>query len=338
MQPRCPECGNSQLAPYLSEDAVRLETILRAQFVFDRVEKNPKPEERKDLTSFAHGAAASLAECPRCSILVRVEQQNEPNQTYVDDPYDPAAIDRLLPRYIDAFRAKEQPYRSLLAEGATVVEIGPHFGAFLHVARDWGWHSTGIDIGKDTTRYIRDQGFAIQNCSLEECRLPAASHDGVFIWNCFEQIPDAHSTLEEARRILKPGGLLILRTPNALFYRVCQDRLKATPDSDLSLWIVRSLGYNNLLAFPYLYGYSSDSLARLGAAHGFRCEAALNAELITLPFPELPDWVVDENRAAYALIRQWSELEEHERNGRLTAPWIELILRAVGSLPAPVSR
>lgn len=327
MTPACPECGHTDLATYLSEEAIRLETILRAQFVFDRVETNPKPVERKDLTSFAHGAAASLLECPRCSILVRAEKQNEPKQAYIDDPYDPAAIDRVLPRYIDAFRAKEQPYRSVLPAGAEVLEIGPHYGAFMRVAGDWGWRVEGVDIGQDTTRYLREQGFVVHNCAIEHCGFEDGSRDGVFIWNCFEQIPDAHATLAAAQRILRPSGVLVLRTPNALFYKICQERLKQNPDGDLSLWIVRAMGYNNLLAFPYLYGYSSDSLTRLGGAHRFRCESALNSELITLPFPEVPERVADENRAAYAMTRTWSELEDREREGLSTGPWIELIFR-----------
>jgi SAM-dependent methyltransferase len=184
-----------------------------------------------------------------------------------------------------------------------------------------------VDIGKDTTRFIKSRGFEIHQCSLEECGFREAEYDGIFVWNCFEQIPDPHTLLDEARRVLKPGGALVLRMPNALFYRVCQQRLKTAPDSELALWIVRALGYNNLLAFPYLYGYDSRSLTEVAEGHGFRTEALLNSELITLPFPELEPWIVEENRAAYALIRTWSELEEQEREGRATAPWMEGIFR-----------
>lgn len=328
-EPCCPNCGNTELVTYLTEDAVRMETLLRAQFVFDRVEKTPRPEERKDLTSFAHGSTAAILDCERCGILVRHEHESEPADTYADDEYDREVMDRLLPRYVEAFRAKEDPYGALLGTGARVVEIGPHFGAFLQVAAEWGWAAEGVDIGKDTARFIASRGFTVHNRTLEECRFDSGAFDGVFVWNCFEQLPDPHTTLAEARRVLRPGGVLVLRTPNALFYRVCESRIKQTPDSDLSLWIIRALGYNNLLAFPYLYGYGSDSLAAMARAHGFRCESALNSELITLPFPELADWIVEENRAAYALTRQWSELGEQERTGRLTGPWMELICRAV---------
>jgi SAM-dependent methyltransferase len=324
---RCPRCQTDELTVFLSDDAVRLETLMRAQFVFDRVEKTPRPEQRKDLTSFAHGALATILECPQCCVLVRREQNPEPVRTYEEDEYDAEVMGALLPRYVEAFRAKERPYRSLLPEGARVLEVGPHFGAFLDVAKEWGWHPAGVDIGKDTTRFIQSRGLEIHQCSLEECGFREAEYDGIFVWNCFEQIPDPHTLLDEALRVLKPGGALVLRMPNALFYRVCQQRLKTAPDSELALWIVRALGYNNLLAFPYLYGYDSRSLTEVAEGHGFRTEALLNSELITLPFPELEPWIVEENRAAYALIRTWSELEEQEREGRVTAPWMEGIFR-----------
>ncbi len=305
-----------------------METLLRAQFVFDRVEKTPRPEEKKDLTSFAHGARADVAECPRCSILIRRECDTEPTGVYEEDDYNEDVMKALLPRYISAFRAKEQPYRSLLQAPAQVLEIGPHLGAFMDVAREWDWKPVGVDVGKDTTRFVTSRGYTVHNRPLEECDFAPASFDGVFVWNCFEQIPHPHSLLAEARRITKPGGVLVLRTPNALFYRVCQRRLKEAPDGELALWIVRSLGYNNLLAFPYLHGYEGETLTQLGREHGFRCEAALNSELITLPFPQLPEWVLDENRSAFALLGAWGELDVLEKQGRLTAPWIELIYRA----------
>jgi SAM-dependent methyltransferase len=324
----CPSCGRRGLAVFLSEEAVRMETLLRTQFVFDRVDKAPEPEERKDLTSFVHSAAAELIECPRCRILVRRQPEGDSLRTYVEDPYKPDVMTHLLPRYIEAFRTREKPYRSLLPAGAEVLEVGPHFGAFMDVAREWGWRPAGVDIGRDTTRFVRSRGFEICDHVLQECGFADQSFDGIFIWNCFEQIQDAHGTLDEVHRLLKPQGLLVLRTPNALFYRVCQQRLKQAPESDLSVWILRALGYNNLLAFPYLYGYDSDSLVELCREHGFRSEAMLNSELIVLPFPQLESWIVEESRAAYALLRTWSDLEAHERAGRLIGPWMEFILRS----------
>jgi ubiquinone/menaquinone biosynthesis C-methylase UbiE len=117
-----------------------------------------------------------------------------------------------------------------------------------------------IDVGRDTAGFARSKGFVTYRGTLQDCRFPSAHFDAVFVWNCFEQIDEPHLILTEIKRVLKPGGLLLLRTPNALFYRVCQRFLAASPAVDVATWVRRALGYNNLLAFPYLYGYQSQTL------------------------------------------------------------------------------
>jgi SAM-dependent methyltransferase len=324
----CPNCGAENLGEFLSEEAIRIEGVIRAQFVLDRTEKTPGRAERKDLTDFAHGASARLLECPGCSILVRDEAKAGAVETYVEDAYDPTAMERLLPRYVEAFRDREQPYRALLNPGAEVLEIGPHLGAFLQVATEWGWKPVGVDVGKDTARFVNEHGCVTYNRAVEECRFPDTYFDGAFVWNCFEQIPDPGRTLAEIHRIVKPGGPLVLRTPNALFYSVCERFLRSRDPGEVSNWVMRALGYNNLLAFPYLYGYRSQILNEMAMRRGFSCESAINSELITLPFPELQEWVVEENRATTAVLREWSELQPYESKGELIGPWMEIVYRS----------
>ena len=103
-----------------------------------------------------------------------------------------------------------------------MLEIGPHFGAFLQVATEWGWSGEGVDIGKDTAAYLTGRGYRIHNCAIQDCGLDPESFDAVFIWNCFEQIEDPHTTLVECRRVLKRGGALLLRTPNARYFEACE--------------------------------------------------------------------------------------------------------------------
>jgi SAM-dependent methyltransferase len=327
MAQQCPVCGGDTFAEFLSEEAIRLEALMRSQFVLDRTERTPPPAERKDLTEFAHGASARILICNRCSTLLRDERGAAPDAVYVNDPYDPAVIERLLPRYLAAYRSRETPYRALLPSAASVLEIGPHFGAFLQAAAEWGWEAVGIDIGKDTSRFLAERGYVIYNRAVEECAFPDGRFDGVFIWNCFEQIPDPGRTLAEAHRLLKRRGIVVIRTPNALFYRVAEQFLRRRDPAELSNWVLRALGYNNLLAFPYLYGYGSAQLNALAQRHGFQCESALDSELITLPFPELHDWIVEENRATTAALLDWSELACYSARSELTGPWMEIIYR-----------
>ncbi len=172
------------------------------------------------------------------------------------------------------------------------MEIGSHYGAFLQVAGEWGWRAEGVDPGKDTSGFARSKGFKVHVAALDECRFNPQTFDGIFIWNCFEQMEDPDPTLVACRRFLKTDGLLTVRTPNGFFYSLCETLLKdkglAQPSKD---FVLRAMGYNNLLGFPYLYGHSTRTLKQLIGPYGFVECGALNSELIEFPLLESPRWV-----------------------------------------------
>ncbi|MFL6351265.1 MAG: class I SAM-dependent methyltransferase [Bryobacteraceae bacterium] len=301
----------------------------RDGFVHARLARPASRNELKDLTDFFHQGAADILTCAECKLLLRDEHEPRAAETYSEDEYDPSVMERLYPRYLEAFRAKEKPYRALLPTGAQVLEIGSHYGAFLETAQEWDWRAEGIDIGKDTSRFARSKGFTVHSKEIGESGFGESSFDGIFIWNCFEQIADPKPTLAECRRILKPHGLLTLRTPNGLFYALCETLLaEGVLQSGAAGFLLQAMGYNNLLGFPYLYGYSAATLDRLVKQFGFRCEGMLNSELITLPLPQNPDWVDREERAINDEVRMLAHSVLANREGTLAGPWIEIWFRA----------
>ena len=64
---------------------------------------------------------------------------------------------------------------------------------------EWGKGHYGIDIVPGT----------IFDMDLED-----ASFDVVTLWDVIEHTPDPTSVLEECRRVLKPGGLLVVNIPD----------------------------------------------------------------------------------------------------------------------------
>jgi SAM-dependent methyltransferase len=293
--------------------------------------REPDPDELKDLTDFFHQGEADILSCAACGLLVRKEHEPPPAHNYSEDEYDAGVMERLYPRYLAAFRAKAEPFRALLAPGARVLEVGSHYGAFLQTAVEWGWMATGIDVGKDTARFARSKGFTVKSCELADCRFDAQSFDGIFIWNCFDQIAEPKPVVAECRRVLRPGGLLVIRTPNGLFYAMCQAALKsngAGAKANSLEFVVEAMGYNNLLGFPYLYGYSQATLERLVEPAGFRLEGMLNSELLTLPLPENPHWVDQEEKIISEETRMLAHSVLAGRSGVLAGPWVEIWFRS----------
>jgi hypothetical protein len=252
-----------------------------------------------DLTEFMHGGPARLLSCTRCGLVLRDEASAA---HYQDDLYDPDLMQHLYPRYLAAFERKERLYRPLLPPGAPVLEVGSHLGAFLESAEGWGWRPTGLDVGEHTTRFARRRGLTVRRTTLEDVRLrdrvPA-----VFLWNCFEQLPDPKSTLRAIHGVLQRHGLVVVRVPNVDYYEHGS---------------FRQLGYNNLLGFPYQYGYTQASLARVLSDSGFEPVREFASTLITLPVPDPPRWVRREEKK----LRRRAE-----RDG--DGPWIEMVCRSV---------
>ncbi len=320
--PDCPVCGGSSFSILVAAKQLAEECRIREQFVRERLARPASHDELKDLTDFFHQEEADILVCDTCSLLIRSEHETPPAEDYSQDEYNPQVMERLYPQYVDAFRRKENPYRSLLKPGARVLEIGSHYGAFLQTAKEWGWCAEGVDIGYDTSRFAQSKGFTVHTCDLADCRFSGGTFDGVFIWNCFEQIEDPKPILREARRILEPNGLLTIRTPTGLFYETCEKLLN---DGDLRAgaaeFLVDAMGYNNLLGFPYLYGHSAATLERLIEPFGFRRGGMLNSELLTLPLPENPHWVEEEERLISSEIRMLARSVLANSNGTLAGPW-----------------
>lgn len=325
----CPVCSGEIFSTLASAAELEEECRLRDRFIEERLSRPASKPELKDLTDFFHQAKAEILECAACTLLYRQELEPPPAETYSEDDYDASVMEHVYPSYLDAFRAKETPYRALLPPGARVLEIGSHYGAFLQTAHEWGWRAEGVDVGKDTTRFARAKGFTVHQGDATQCHLPDESFDAVFIWNCFEQIQDPKPLVAECRRILKPDGVLTVRTPNGLFYSMCKALLRRTdlqpgaPD-----FLIEAMGYNNLLGFPYLYGHSRATLERLIEPFGFRCDGVLNSELLTLPLPENPAWVDREEQIIDNEIRMLARSVLTNAKGVLAGPWIEIWFRS----------
>ncbi len=138
--------------------------------------------------------------------------------------------------------------------------------------------------------------------------------DAIFIWNCFEQLEGPRATLAHTRGLLARHGVVVLRVPNADFYRH-----PAIGSSQR----LRALGYNNLLGFPYLNGYNLEALKRLLASTGFQTIVAFATNLLTPPYPELDG----------RLRKEWSQTRiATEQRGVANSPWLEIVGRSVSPL------
>jgi SAM-dependent methyltransferase len=125
-----------------------------------------------------------------------------------------------------------------------VLDVGCATGALLAALRDRGWEAQGVEISEAQARYGEARsGLPIYAGTLESAAFPAASFDLVHASHLIEHLNSPASFLDEVARVLAPGGLLALTTPNADGFqaRLLGPRWRSAIYDHLYLFSLRSL-------------------------------------------------------------------------------------------------
>ncbi len=77
-------------------------------------------------------------------------------------------------------------------------------------------HMEGIDIDQDSLEIARSRGFTVQhlNASTQLSSLPANTYHGIYAKHVIEHLEQPLEFLKQVRRILAPGGKVVISTPN----------------------------------------------------------------------------------------------------------------------------
>ncbi len=123
---------------------------------------------------------------------------------------------------------------ALLAPGRKLLEAGCGTGSFLKFAAERGWDVTGVDSGEDNIRAVQDHGLkGICSGFMEMAEKDA--YDCIVLWDLIEHPQDPALFVDKCRRLLTPGGLLLLATPQypnlltvigEIFYKLSLGRVK----------------------------------------------------------------------------------------------------------------
>ncbi len=150
-----------------------------------------------DQGSDAHGKSQlTQTDAPESYLDVRYTAERRPFTVYPE----------LLCNYLNDKYLADRTYRTLL-------ELGPGRGEFLHEFAELGFEATGLDSSLFTDRKFSE---AIQVADLDGQPFPLESNsvDVVFNKSVIEHIHNTDLFLSEIYRVLKPGGTVIIMTPD----------------------------------------------------------------------------------------------------------------------------
>jgi 2-polyprenyl-3-methyl-5-hydroxy-6-metoxy-1,4-benzoquinol methylase len=123
-----------------------------------------------------------------------------------------------LPIYLTPSRreAVDFPLRYLADRPAgRLLDIGCGDGTMLEQAMSLGWSAEGVDFDSKAVDNARNKGLEVHLGAVEELNLPDDSFDLILMSHLIEHVHDPIGLLRECRRLLAPGGKLIVATPNA---------------------------------------------------------------------------------------------------------------------------
>jgi SAM-dependent methyltransferase len=192
------------------------------------------------------------------------ERPEDVLRTYSEDNPGESALESLLENQRVECRAQVRRLVTFARGINRGLEVGSYVGGFLSAAREAGLSFEGLDVSETSSAFAARKGLRIHTTSLENFS-NGRDYDAIVIWNTFEQLPDVRAAAFVARSLLRDGGALVVRVPNAEFYL----RWRRHLDGPISPWAERILAHNNLLGFPYREGFTARSMRLLLDDAGF---------------------------------------------------------------------
>ena len=187
---------------------------------------------------------AQYVQCPMCHcIFVDPYPGSELNQVFQGletvERLEKEEAKRL--RYFDRRLARLEQRLGKSYRGARMLEIGCGAGILLQEAWRHGWYADAVELSTELAAVARGNNPEAQIITGDIQTLEPAGtpYDVVLSLDVLEHVLEPMAMIENCREFLKPGGLLLLQTPNT---RSLRGRIQAAkwdmldPDQHLNLF------------------------------------------------------------------------------------------------------
>ncbi len=329
----CIVCGSKEYSILATLEQLQ-EEIRYRDHLFRSALKPGTPEYMfNDLTVFTNDYPARLVKCNPCGQVSR-DPHFSPSasiEAYSRDDYHPDWLESTHQEYYASFRTQMPRLIKEVGPRARVLELGSYVGGFLAAAREYGWQAEGVDVGMRVSEFVRAKGLPVKTGTLFNARLPDRAFDAVFVWVCFDQLPDPWAVLAEIHRVLQSEGWLIIQVPNGDFVKWMEPLARSISWDPLRENILKTLAYTGLAGFHFQLGYTPVSLRRILGSSGFD-QIRVHNRINLSDAQECKQYAIPEQGVFLSHV-QWSSegLARLSLGKAIKGPWIEVACRKAGS-------
>lgn len=102
-----------------------------------------------------------------------------------------------------------------LHRAGRLLDVGCSYGAFMVLARETGWVTSGVELSESPAKFAREERHLdVYTGTVEQAAYPEGYFDAITLWDVIEHFDDPISTMREIYRIMAPGGILLIFTIN----------------------------------------------------------------------------------------------------------------------------
>jgi 2-polyprenyl-3-methyl-5-hydroxy-6-metoxy-1,4-benzoquinol methylase len=205
--------------------------------------ENTTPDPKSSSPSSSQSQLENLEYCPLCESAAIVNAPQQPNppfglkqcstcnavflsprprieamSAYYDAYYDKEDSDKINVRQV---RRAQRHFRRLSrhSKPGRLLEIGAGDGYFLKEARDAGWKVEGLELSHPRVERAKKWfDLELLPTDISSVTLEIGGYDAVAFFQLIEHVHDPRALIRRSYELLKPGGVLMMSTPNVLAY------------------------------------------------------------------------------------------------------------------------